>query len=55
MVFSIWSVKSGYKEENWGNQFNWGLAVQLSSAREAEKRWQFSSVVSRKFGCEKKT
>jgi hypothetical protein len=22
MVFSIWSMQSGYKGENWGNQFS---------------------------------
>jgi hypothetical protein len=25
MVFPIQSVQSGYKEENWGNQFSWTL------------------------------
>jgi hypothetical protein len=41
-VFSIRSVKSGYKEENCCNQFSLGLAVHLSSAREAEKRWRYT-------------
>jgi hypothetical protein len=56
MVFSFRSVKSGYKEENWGNQFNWELAVQLSSAREAVKRGRYSPVWLRtvKSGCEEK-
>jgi hypothetical protein len=38
MVFSIRSAQIGYIEEIWGNQFSLGLAVQLSSTREAEKR-----------------
>jgi hypothetical protein len=46
-VFSIQTTQSGYKEENWGNQLSWGSAVQLSSTREAEKRWQSSSVEKR--------
>jgi hypothetical protein len=28
-VFSIQSVQSGYKEENWGNQFSWALPCKL--------------------------
>jgi hypothetical protein len=28
-VFSIQSVQSGYKEENWGNQFSWALQGRL--------------------------
>jgi hypothetical protein len=35
--FSMRSVQSGYKEENKGNQFSSGLAVHLTSAREAQK------------------
>jgi hypothetical protein len=31
------SVQSAYIEENWGSPLRWGLAVQLISAREAEK------------------
>jgi hypothetical protein len=45
-VFSIRSVQNGYKEENLGNYFSWEWAVQLSSAREADKRWSYSSVDS---------
>jgi hypothetical protein len=54
-VFSLRSVQSGYKEENWGSQFSWGLAVQLRPAREAERRWRSSSVDSWKSGCEDKS
>jgi hypothetical protein len=32
-MFSIRAVQSGYKEENWDNQFS----LELSSARKAEK------------------
>jgi hypothetical protein len=38
-VFYIRSVQSGYKEDSWGNPVIWGLAVDLSSVRKAEKRW----------------
>jgi hypothetical protein len=56
-VFSIRSVKNGYKEDNWGNPVNWGLAVQLSSARQAQKRRR-CSWVDKEFctgGCDKRT
>jgi hypothetical protein len=35
-AFSIRSMQCGCKEDN---QFSWELAVELSSASEAEKRW----------------
>jgi hypothetical protein len=35
-VFYTQSMQRGYKEDNWGSQ--------LSSAREAEKRWWYSLV-----------
>jgi hypothetical protein len=40
-MFSARSVRRGYKEDNWDNPVSW----ELSSAREAEKRWHYSSVV----------
>jgi hypothetical protein len=40
-VFSIRSLQRGYKEDSWGDPVSW----QLSSARETEKRWRYSSVV----------
>jgi hypothetical protein len=58
-VFSIRSVQHGYKEGNWSNPISWGVAVQLSSAKEAEKRWCYSWVVTDKEfcvgGCDKRT
>jgi hypothetical protein len=58
-VFTMWSVQSCYKEENWGNPFIWGLSVQLSSARESEKRWRYIWVDSWQEistgGCDKRT
>jgi hypothetical protein len=41
-VFFIPFVQSDYEEDNWGNPVSWGLPVELSSAREAEKRWRSS-------------
>jgi hypothetical protein len=41
-VFSTRSVQRGYEEDNWGDPVSW----ELSSAREAEKRWRYSSVDS---------
>jgi hypothetical protein len=38
-----------------GDPVSWGLTVQLSSARDSEKRWCYNSVVSWKSACEKKT
>jgi hypothetical protein len=38
--------RRGDKENTWSNPVSWGLAVELSSAREAEKRWRYSSVDS---------
>jgi hypothetical protein len=35
-VFSIRSVQSGYKEDNWSDPISWQLAVQLSSSRGAD-------------------
>jgi hypothetical protein len=35
-------VQRGYKEDNWGDPESW----ELNSAREAEKRWRYSSVDS---------
>jgi hypothetical protein len=43
-AFSILSVKSGYKEDNWNNPISWRLAVRLSSAREAEKRRRYRRI-----------
>jgi hypothetical protein len=43
-MFSIRPIQSGYKEENGGTQFSRGLAVQLNSARETEKRLRSSSI-----------
>jgi hypothetical protein len=40
-VFSTQSMRIGYKDDNWGIPVSW----ELSSAREAEKRWCYSSVV----------
>jgi hypothetical protein len=56
-VYSIRSVQSGYKEGNCTNQFSWGLAVHMSSARETEKRWRYSCEGKswlQECGCEKK-
>jgi hypothetical protein len=44
-VFSVWSVQSGCKEDNLGEP------VQLSSAREAEKRWCYNEVDSSLVEC----
>jgi hypothetical protein len=41
MVISTWSVKGGYKEDDWGDPVIW----ESSSTREAEKRRHHSSVV----------
>jgi hypothetical protein len=54
-VFSVHSVQSGYKEDNWGVPVSWGLAIQLSSAREPQKRWRYRLVESWKSCCEEKT
>jgi hypothetical protein len=40
-VFSTGSMQRGYKEDNWGNPVSW----ELSSAREAMKRWRYESSV----------
>jgi hypothetical protein len=40
-VFSTRFMQRGYKGDNWGNPVSW----ELSSAREAEERWCYSSVV----------
>jgi hypothetical protein len=38
MVFSTRSMQRGCKEDNWGYPVSW----ELSSAREAEKRWHYN-------------
>jgi hypothetical protein len=38
-VFSTRSVQMGYKEDKWDDPDSWAL----SSAREAENRWRYSS------------
>jgi hypothetical protein len=40
-VFSTQSMQQGYKEDDWGDP----ASQELSSAREPEKRWCYSSVV----------
>jgi hypothetical protein len=41
-VFSTRSVQRGYKEDNWGEP----VSEELSSARQAEKRWRCSSLAA---------
>jgi hypothetical protein len=38
-VLSMWSVQRSYKGDSCRNPISWGLTVQLSSVREAKKRW----------------
>jgi hypothetical protein len=40
-VFSAWSGPKSYLQDNFGNP----VSCELSSARESEKRWRYSSVV----------
>jgi hypothetical protein len=47
MVFSTQSVQRSYKEDNWGNP----VSRELSSAREAEKKWCYNSVDSSVVEC----
>jgi hypothetical protein len=40
MVFSLQSTQSGYKRRDGATvQFSSGMAIELSPARESEKRW----------------
>jgi hypothetical protein len=49
-VFPTRSVERGYKEDNWGDPVSRSVDGELSSAREAEKRWRYNSVDSSVLG-----
>jgi hypothetical protein len=43
-VFSIRSVQSVYKEDNWGNQFSWELKARLWRKELQECSWEKKTV-----------